>query len=77
MEWISVEDRLPEIGREVIVYRPYKDVGKQITALCRYIRYEEATDYFWDNNYPGSGENIHTMSARITHWMPLPDPPKE
>lgn len=76
-EWISVKDRLPEIGTEVIAWSPksYTGLGQgRVTALCRLIRYEEATEFYWANHYPGNS-NIHTQEA-ITHWMPLPEPPK-
>lgn len=72
MKWISVKDRLPEIGQEVIVYCP--SCKRKVTALCRLIRYEEAVNFYWDNSYGGS--NIHVQDA-VTHWMPLPEAPKE
>ena len=66
-EWINVKDRLPEIGEEVIVYTP--NGWSDVTALCRLIRYEGATEFYWDNHYGGS--NFHLQEA-VTHWMPLP-----
>lgn len=70
-KWISVEDSLPEIGEEVLVYCPYKiDKGKNpVTALARYVKHEGAIDYYWDNKYGGA--NTH-LSDGITHWMKLP-----
>ena len=55
-EWISVKDRLPEQGREVIAYSG--GVLKPTVFACQ----------FWNQNYDGW--------ARITHWMPMPQPPK-
>lgn len=72
-KWISIKDKLPEIGEEVIVYCP-KCISRKVTALMRLIRYEGATEYFWDNSYGGS--NVHVMHS-VTHWMPLPESPKE
>lgn len=72
MEWISVDDRLPEIGDEVIVYTP--NSRTKVTALCRLIRYEEDAEFFWDNFYGGT--NFH-LKESVTHWMPLPAPPKD
>ena len=69
--WVSVEDRLPEIGEEVIVYVPNSNRNK-VTSLAMYIRYEGATEFHWDNQYGGS--NIHLQNA-VTHWQPLPKPP--
>jgi len=68
--WISVKDALPPPGLEVLVYKTNK---KKITALARFIRYEgcdEFIDYWWDNNYPGSG-NMHTPKG-VTYWRPMP-----
>lgn len=72
--WVSVKDRLPEIGTEVQVYVPSKlDFSRNpVTALTRLICYEEALDYYWNNNYGGS--NIHVQDA-VTHWRPLSSPP--
>lgn len=63
-KWISCMDRLPETGTEVIV----KTVDGTITALCRLIRYEEDTGFYWDNVYGGS--NWYSQES-ITHWMSL------
>ena len=70
--WISVKDHLPEIGKEVLVYRPNSERGT-VTALARFIRYEGASDFYWDNSYPGKG-NMH-LDTSITHWMPIPAAP--
>lgn len=72
MDWISVEDALPELGAEVLVYCPRKECRK-VTALARFIRYEGSQDFYWDNDYPGKG-NMH-LAESVTHWMPLPPPP--
>lgn len=59
MEWISVEDRLPEYGKRVIVYRAESEIvveGQDIVAF----------------GSVGNGG----FPAGVTHWMPLPEPPK-
>jgi hypothetical protein len=71
-EWISVEDALPAIGVEVLVYRPRSERGK-VTALARFISYEGSRNFYWDNAYPGKG-NMHIEQA-ITHWRPMPTGP--
>ena len=55
-EWISVKDRLPEQGQEIIVYSG----GVLKPTVFAY--------QFWNKHYDSW--------ARITHWMPLPEPPK-
>lgn len=64
MEWISVEDKLPEYGNAVLVYT---SSGICIAHICgKTITGDKPTwietngDYdFWN----------------VTHWMPLPEPP--
>ena len=64
-EWVSVEDRLPEHEKEVLFYS-YGDYFAGFYCHC------EKEWYF------GSEKNPHEYSRTpITHWMPLPEPPKE
>jgi hypothetical protein len=70
-KWHKVENELPELGRRVIVVslRPngYRDM--RIANLCEY-RNEETgeLDTIWTNPI---------MTEVITHWMPIPELPKE
>ena len=64
MEWISVKDRLPDIDNEYIVALDFLEV-KSTTM-----------------NFMSMPSKWYTMSSidvskRVTHWMPLPEPPKE
>ncbi len=65
MEWISVEEKLPEVIKNysatVLVFLDYRPAGGTSVRLDRI----EGED--WEK-WPGSGD--------ITHWMPLPDPPE-
>ena len=62
-EWISVEDRLPEEKVNCIVH--YKH------AYCDYDDYWAIGFCFYD------GEKFRIdLSYKVTHWMPLPQPPK-
>ena len=62
-EWISVDDRFPEEKANCIVY--YKH------AYCDNDGYWEIGICFND------GEKFHINPAyKVTHWMPLPHPPK-
>lgn len=66
-EWISVEDRLPEIGTRVLLCGRYE--GKGIIAYC-------AIGYFDGKTYREHwGADINATAA-ITHWQPLPAPPE-
>ena len=62
-EWISVDDRLPEEKVNCIVH--YKH------AYCD-------NDDFWAIGmcfYDGNKFQLY-WSYKVTHWMPLPEPPK-
>lgn len=60
--WISVEDRLPEIGVEVIVCDNYGDVY---------------TDFLTQNNSAWSKPPRYIIDIYYTHWMYFPKPPKK
>nr|DAE22754.1 MAG TPA: Protein of unknown function (DUF551) [Siphoviridae sp. ct2hZ16] len=62
-EWISVKDRLPEVRRIVLAYDAQTN---DINFAFR----ERGSGNFVDCN---SDYYLNT----ITHWMPLPKPPKE
>lgn len=63
-EWVSVEDGLPPYGKSVIVCRPYGK-GKGTVVVEQGSR---------DVN--GWWCVYGTRVKRITHWMPLPEPPE-
>lgn len=67
--WVSVEERLPEIGEEVLVYRP--ESLQKVTSMARYIRHEADSNFWWD---AVRGGNM-TPAEFVTHWQPLPSPP--
>lgn len=68
-QWISVKDRLPEDGENVLIWYEYFRYGSYNRM---YKTYEIAYQYdgFW------SGVNPLGQKARVFAWMPLPDPPK-
>lgn len=62
MEWISVKDQLPEIDQLVLWYH---DTGG-------YSVFEIDKDLFWmDSLYSYLANYFH-----VTHWIKLPEPPK-
>jgi hypothetical protein len=68
MGWISVEDRLPKVGDFVVGY----EKGEGIIFVCIRMLGVEGSDGHW---YISKGDELYW--ADFTHWMPLPDPPKE
>ena len=69
-EWISVKDRLPEIGVEVLICDVSCSNGyRDIWSLERDEVYD---DIGWNDK---NGDWYYLDD--VTHWMPLPKPPKE
>lgn len=75
--WISAKDRLPEMYEEVIVAVPFvfeDENGPTNQKGCAVVTSRLVEDP------QGAKWNIHIEEKwvnHITHWMPLPAPPKE
>lgn len=67
--WIPVTERLPDIGKDVLVMVHWRDYSEDM--MC-YGRKYKTRWYLWNGEL---GELLKGFD--ITHWMPLPDPPKE
>ena len=68
MNWISVKDRLPAIGQNVLVWDGNTNLDNIPTyELAKYLSFN-------NGNFFISGP--YSLQA-ITHWMPLPEPPKD
>ena len=59
--WHRVEERLPDDSRDVIIFTVSKIIGLGSLIGPNW--------YQW---YSGGG-----LPVDVTHWMPLPEPPKE
>ena len=64
-KWISVKDRMPEIGTVVLGYAKHNPFS--------------AYDVMRVKNLGNGFEMIryHLYASSVTHWMPLPEIPKE
>lgn len=60
-EWISVEERLPEEGTRVLGYDYMGNV------VCYFVY---GTRYWFEDGWNSA------KGWGVTHWMPLPEPPK-
>ena len=65
--WISVKDRLPEIN-EPVLFTGKNDIGN---------RYPAQKGYYSGDEWYTFGGLWDTPLDRVTHWMPLPEPPPE
>lgn len=63
--WVSVNDRLPKDGQDVLGYL-YNGEETRIAP----VNYDKGTWY-------DCVMNCTVAINSITHWMPLPEPPKE
>ena len=64
-EWISVDDRLPEVGGYVVCIAKRNPFSRFMPMVARIEKNG------WVN--PITEQYI----SEVTHWMPLPEPPKE
>tara|TARA_R110000822_G_scaffold80191_2_gene191226 strand:- start:6507 stop:6710 length:204 start_codon:yes stop_codon:yes gene_type:complete len=65
MEWINVNDRLPNEEHPVLVC--YEDIGYN----CGFPEILAIDGSIWYRWFNGDDSNMIP-----THWMPLPEPPK-
>ena len=61
-KWISVHDRLPEEGKVVLAF----GTRSSTTGMFRGTQKDRPELWHWKGN----------MVKHVSHWMPLPEPPK-
>lgn len=71
-KWISVEDRFPEPDKECLIVVLYN--GKRVVIIGEWLSCEDIEDPS-DRWY--SYEFAAELGWKVTHWMPLPELPKE
>ena len=67
-EWIPVTERLPKEGEYVLCVLKGFNCGGKI-QVCKFV----PADKFKDKPY---FEHFRNGFPSVTHWMPLPQPPK-
>lgn len=69
--WISVKDRFPENNVTVLAY-----CGKTRKYFVgNATKYHFSDEVYW--RHEGARGAMYTVTSKVTHWMPLPEPPKE
>lgn len=71
MKWISVKDELPDFNDRVLVYNEQK----RMDGINHDYRVAEIRSISKDGALWYITNNFRT--TQITHWMPLPETPKE
>ena len=70
-QWISVEDRLPELGVPVLVNYIGTD---ELPSADGVVVWTDWGALWWEGSLADSESEV---TVPITHWMPLPPVPKE
>lgn len=71
--WVSVQDRLPEKSGWYLVSLVNTRTGHRWEVPV-------SADYShgkWDYAYLGEEDATWMLNNTVTHWMPLPGPPKD
>lgn len=81
-KWISVEDRLPEEDLHCLVFQTYSNKRDGYVSLATYFpRFKGLEDDPMNSKQEwckySSEYGYYDVSESVTHWMPLPEPPKE
>ena len=79
-QWISVKERLPEKdGKYLVCRRLYGGWWRETLEFAKDARKVDKYDFYrgWKNVwYWYDSEWGHLTIDDVTHWMPLPEPPK-
>jgi len=73
MEWVSIEDRLPAQAVYVVIahFDHRHKVGMYFVSIA------ERIGTHWYEGKDGTEVTENGKYGKVTHWMPLPDPPEE
>lgn len=82
--WISVKERMPAKGENVLLYIPEREVYKQhgmyLGAAGEVEADPKGEHNFWGRHTPGSNWSIDGWSyfeePIVSHWMLMPDAPE-
>lgn len=65
-KWVSLKKKRPNVNTNVLVYAPLPEHNGQLIDVAHYT----------SNGFTGS-DGAKDLLKKVTHWMELPDPPKQ
>ena len=74
-EWISVKDRLPEQPPNIVDEKGRSWFTPDIDCIVYDGKSVFAAHYCFQNKFFWYADTMHPLK-NITHWMPMPKPPK-
>lgn len=76
MNWISVKDRLPQEKQDVLVFERWMDIP--FVGYLVKDKWHVNKEFYEVGGTYADGYIIGVVSQKdVTHWMPLPEPPKQ
>lgn len=76
MEWIKVENQLPEHGQRVLIFQSFPKGTSFQTLAWPLIGCPWNVAEYGTYGKGFIGEKMNNLDY-VTHWMPLPNPPNE
>lgn len=71
-EWISIEDRMPEVNQSVLVLRNWN--GKLSQCVDRLELHHDCEKPEGEQDWY---DFLYSYICEVTHWQPLPTPPNK
>ncbi len=68
-DWVNINDSMPSEGTEILLYGTESDFSEMTIYLGDYM------DGFFAYMTPCN--RFEGRLNKVTHWMPLPNPPKD
>lgn len=82
MEWINVDERLPEVYEEATPIKSWTDESvdhyeyHKVSALVLVAGKDEDGEVFVSDDVLVDNHWANHSDFSVTHWMPLPEPPE-
>lgn len=68
--WISVKDKMPDFDKDILIY------GREIIVTAQLVKGSNRDFWSLSSGVLANDGELTMNDCEITHWMPLPEPPK-